>query len=105
MLSIRTQDRMALVPYDSIKIEEVGDSYFINLEYDMRSVHLGTYTTKERALEVLDEIEKHVVGRIIIPTQRYERKDYLEMGTSNPYAEVNETKIEKLPTIYQMPKE
>lgn len=59
MISIRTQDKMALVPYNMIlsiwneKNIMIGNSK----EFD-NLIKLGTYATKERALEVLDEIEE-----------------------------------------------
>jgi|LGVF01.2.fsa_nt_gb hypothetical protein len=73
MLSIRTQDRMRLVPYGYVYIEqnELGRRFKTNgtnetepfYSYDLHiyvdkviSIELGTYATKERALEVLDSI-------------------------------------------------
>ena len=102
MISIRTQDRMALVPYDKvIKIyKEEEDCYSVNVG----GWPLGHYKTKKRALEVLDEIEQYIIGKIIIPTSYSERVDHLTVG-SNLYVEKTNYKIETLPTIYQMPKE
>lgn len=108
MLSIRTQDRMALVPYDkTINItEETKVEYNNNtrvykktgkcfLETETYHKRLGTYATKERALEVLDEIEQHVVGKMLI-------KESITMPTLdfvyNPY---EPSKVE----VYRMPKE
>ena len=60
MLSIRTQNRMALVPYNNVIL--IQDDY-IDWETTeknaiiLNKVKLGTYSTKERALEVLDDIE------------------------------------------------
>ena len=65
MLSIRTQDRMALVPYDG-KIEIMGelDQNLVRLENKqvliMEYTTLGTYATQKRALEVLDEIQYYM---------------------------------------------
>jgi extradiol dioxygenase family protein len=67
MLSIRTQDRMALVPYSGVLIQYGDDRWqIVSEQADIREIRfhlkkaltLGTYATKERALEVLDEIEK-----------------------------------------------
>ena len=125
MLSIRTQDRMALVPYkETIKVKiDPKDEHCIeahkeigmfNKEKKLKEISpyslitiditLGTYATKERALEVLDEIESHVVGKLIVPMSYFERVDHLTVG-SNPYVERTYDKIETLPTVYQMPKE
>ena len=57
MLSIRTQNRMALVPYDdTIKLYEYSDNYYIQT----KGRDLGTYATKGRALEVLNSIQASV---------------------------------------------
>ena len=58
MLSIRTQDRMALVPYNRpLEVSKLLKHDICikngNNDYTM----LGTYKSKARALEVLDEIE------------------------------------------------
>jgi hypothetical protein len=55
MLSIRTQDRMSLVPYD--KQITISKSNQFNMVFDNGdTLPLGIYKSKERALEVLDEI-------------------------------------------------
>lgn len=103
MLSIRTQDRMALVPYDNqIYIKMYGDSslnkvshWEINLYVDKEKwVNLGTYKTKERALEVLDEIQQANRDSQIILYQHFDGKD----------AQLIDYTIPKQ-TEYQMPKE
>ena len=113
MLSIRTQDRMALVPYnEEVYLKECPESKkcFIRIvsvkknTLNLPFTTLGTYKTKKRALEVLDEIEQYIIGKIIIPTSYSERVDHLTVG-SNLYVEKTNYKIETLPTIYQMPKE
>lgn len=87
MLSIRTQDRMALVPYDSnIEIRPQSDpdnKWRIDLNKDCDSRTLGSYATKERALKVLDEIENCIKHN----------------------GEVSITGNDRLITIYQMPTE
>ena len=110
MLSIRTQDRMGLVPYGYIYIEqnELGKRFKTNgtnetesfYSYDLYmyvdkviSIKLGTYATKERALEVLDKIED--VARhnrfveLVIPLPNYSKQ---ELASEYEH-------------IYQMPKE
>lgn len=60
MLSIRTQDRMALVPYNGIiKITEYVNCWGISIIQE-EFKELGTYETKKRALEVLDEIQEKI---------------------------------------------
>lgn len=95
MLSIRTQDRMALVPYKgriliSIKDgvvnfkQELARNTLVIVNEDNVYTQLGTYATKERALEVLDEIEKAL-------------RDDCVFSTS--------TGAVLIPTVYRMPKE
>ena len=119
MLSIRTQDRMALVPYNkSIKIDFKYSYYdgenLISLTYlQGYTIHtnddvLGTYETEERALEVLDEIQQHVVGKILVPVPS--DKDYEKGYKPKPNSMIflNEEyrrPVEYLPTVYEMPKE
>jgi hypothetical protein len=84
MLSIRTQDRMALVPYDSaicIYERQTNELDIILQRFkkepkDLEKLYeyalamgrievglvLGTYATKERALEVLDEIQEAILS-------------------------------------------
>ena len=81
-LWIRTQDRKNLIKvnklhlcaetkftgsiYDSDTKKEYTGNYFIESEGNK----LGVYYSKERALEVLDEIQKILIGRLIIKTNR-----------------------------------
>ena len=57
-LWVRSQDRIKLIKVDEVKIETVkGGNTFIY----SHATDLGTYKTKERALKVLDEIQK-IIG-------------------------------------------
>ena len=57
-LWIRSQDRIKLIKVDEVKIETVkGGNTFIY----SHTTDLGTYTTRERALEILDEIQKDII--------------------------------------------
>lgn len=84
-LWIRSQDKMALSKYDLLIVEKTsnGEYMFIADHYK----NFGTYKTKERALEVLDEIEEHL--------------DYLNIGNINRVDE----KGFRVSTIYNMPEE
>jgi len=107
MLSIRTQDRMALVPYKYRII--ITDYTEINGEkkYEIYcDIELGTYATKKRALEVLDEIERAVYGKFIIPTAITQNENHWIYTNGIISSLVNESKeIQVLPYVYQMPKE
>ena len=58
-LWIRSQDKEELmkVDYLYIPISRTGEHFGIYTKVDVRDELLGLYKTKERALEVLDEID------------------------------------------------
>lgn len=61
---IRTQDKLGLFELKGFKIREHvfenGTKEYLVLGNDNLYNHLGTYNSKERALEVLDEISKQL---------------------------------------------
>ncbi len=61
MIIIRTQDRMTLIKCKEVYAYElcVTDKETVYRLTDGENI-LGEYKTEERALEVLDEIEKHI---------------------------------------------
>jgi len=88
---VKTQCGLALVNLDNwdaveLNIEEENDICAIKDNYS-RSSQLGIYATKERALEVLDEIEKAI-----------EDSNWV-------YSENVATKVFPQVVVYQMPKE
>ena len=99
---IRSQDRIGLINATNIYYEKIGSEHKINSVAEVSEHHLGTYKTKERALEVLDEIQVYVVGKILIPT---DYSGYNFDDTSPVNGSVVMDKIEILPTVYNMPKE
>ena len=60
-LWIRSQDKTILMKSPELRYEKRGDDHSI-LAYDtMEDFRIfGTYSTKERALEVLDEIQAYI---------------------------------------------
>jgi hypothetical protein len=93
---------MALVPYNRmIRAYRETGKYVIRVENEQA---LGTYATKERALQVLDEIERHVVGKLFLPNPLTE--DYKPANNSYIYMSGEfRQPIEYLPKVYQMPEE
>ena len=114
MLYIRTQDRMALVPLKGVifigstfpqdykdTIHKTNDQelkkklmhddskrvWLVRIEINDNEDTLGTYTSKERAIEVLDEIQEAINDN--------ENTWYHE--SNNGYGPVK--------SVYQMPKE
>ena len=78
-LWIRSQDKMNLV-----KVRQIGVNYQDNKQiianytpelYENSGGYyelLGTYKTKERALEVLDEIQDELIGSDFMPIEKNE---------------------------------
>jgi hypothetical protein len=89
---IRTQDRTRLLNIDKFFLE--GKEIKYHFDPANRFYNLGTYKTKERALEVLDEIQSVIEESDITRYEYFQGRDrelieYTYKGTQ----------------IYQMPKE
>ena len=95
-LWIRSQDRTFLRKVNTIGIVECRDFWSID---ENLTVSFGKYKTKERALEVLDEIEERImlINTINIAKDRDSLIAYKNALT--------EEKIKGLGYPYQMPKE
>lgn len=59
-LWVRNQDKENLVKVELLEIEERQKDCAIITMFQKNVAHLGIYKTKERALEVLDEIQKYM---------------------------------------------
>ena len=84
-LWIRSQDRRNLIKTERLYVSGTNDEYYIG---DSLIGHIGIYKTEERALEVLDEIQ-----RLITDLQ------YMS------YAIPNDKFTGYRPNVYEMPKE
>lgn len=96
---IRNQNKRLLMNVDTsegIRLNEYPDECWINLEYCKASYDLGRYSSKEKALKVLNEIQHTLSDSVIINGKLY----------TSP-REVNEqhtTTSERI-VIYQMPQD
>ena len=86
-LWIRSQDKEILLKVNELEIEENMIIAFDNSKYQC----LGTYKTKERALEVLDKIQKTMMSRKGILTTLNKKEEFIP--------------FENQVIIYEMPKE
>lgn len=109
---IRTQDRKRLVYCKDIEMLRLNNGdmnrYKLVSNYDKQDYFtLGTYPTEARAIEVLDEIQAHVIGRVIIPNSwnTGNLETYIKNGFILPEIAYQGPSIEYLPTIYEMPKD
>lgn len=104
-LWIRSQDRTLLTTVDRIHICQATSN-----EYDIIGTYctLGTYKTKERSLEVLDEIQKLIKPTIINTKYNCEIKDGHNKNEFDLVMQPDDSKFEIIqPTtiVYEMPKE
>lgn len=110
-LWVRSQDRECLLKTDIVMLEEIEENkeYWIyagHEKYEPYTV-FGIYHTKERALEVLDEIQNILKPRFIVDTSsiNFDGKPYEQKGVILQDCNAN-VKIEEFSTfVYEMPKE
>lgn len=88
-LWIRSQDRKYLMKCEAIMCEKTGTGYGLIVFTKNYDFNIATYKTKERALEVLDEIQKVIGPRGIVKQDQHG-------------IEVNMISV---PIVYKMPKE
>lgn len=70
-LWIRSQDKRILQKVDNIFLDANYEDKRIST-YDGDNIELGTYKTKERAIEVLDEIQDELIGSDFMPMTKDE---------------------------------
>jgi hypothetical protein len=92
-LWVRSQDKLALTKVNSIGIEY--DKKLVG--YGNICVKLGEYKTKERALEVLDEIQGKITQNEVLKTMMP------SVSTIKGYEEKFGELFKKM--VYQMPEE
>lgn len=106
-LWIRSQDKRILQKIDNIYLDaNYGNKRICNYVDDYKT-ELGTYKTKERALEVLDEIQNLLKPKYILDTSsiKPDGNFYEENGVIFQKYNAN-TEIKELSTfVYQMPKD
>lgn len=113
-LWIRSQDKMNLVKINQVSInyqdnKQIIANYVPEL-YENSSCYyelLGTYSTKERALEVLDEIQNILRPKYILDSSSIKEcgNSWVENGVIMQKYNSNAT-IQELSTyVYEMPKE
>ena len=87
----RSQDKRTLIQPNRIDIDDNAIIVWQN-NYNCDETYLGTYKTKERALEVLDEIQNLLIGYI---------NDEISQGRVSAILGTTYTKT----MFYEMPKE
>lgn len=108
-LWIRSQDKTRLTKVNDLYVVGYGNDWAID-GYHTNSVDdfdLGIYSTKERALEVLDEIESLLLPNIKLITRNYTDEEIKECSIKDlVIPPVEDVKIHEFSTyVYQMPKD
>ena len=103
-LWVRSQDKRILQKVDNIFLDANYENKRIST-YDGDNIELGSYKTKERAIEVLDEIQG-----LLQPIIKYEpivQEEYNPSYTYKHFVKVDDNiEIKELSTVvYQMPKD
>ena len=68
---MRSQDKRILQKVDNIFLDANYENKRIST-YDGDNIELGTYKTKERAIEVLDEIQDELISSDFMPIEKNE---------------------------------
>lgn len=106
-LWIRSQDNELLTKIDNVFVKSNYNNYRVYANYlsMTKTIVLGTYKTKERAKQVLDEIQL-VLYTPKFPNNTYNFKTYDSSGNLIYYPEEPKQEIVQLNTfVYQMPEE
>ena len=93
---MRSQDKRILQKVDNIFLDANYENKRIST-YDGDNIELGTYKTKERAIEILDEIEERIM---LINTINIAKDTDSLIACKNV---LTEEKIKGLNYPYQMP--
>lgn len=105
-LWIRSQDKRILQKVDNIFLDANYENKRIST-YDGDNVELGTYKTKERAIEILDEIQNILNPKYILDTSsiKPDGNSWVENGIIMQQYNAN-VEIKELSTfVYEMPAE
>lgn len=102
-LWIRSQDREKIVKSSYLSLFLSDTTWFIYTDTNTgEPFDIGKYKTKEKALEILDEIQNIISGKTILKSFDNVTSNFNDKVIIKPC----EVKIEQLNTyVYEMPKE
>lgn len=94
---IRSQDKMLLINCNNFSIEGYDNCLDIETIEAVTGTHttLGTYSTKEKALKVLDEIQEMIIGK---RKSYYTTSGYGKTLVKNEYYEDTSNMVFQMPT-------
>lgn len=100
-LWVRNQDKEILLKVNELEIETNMIIAFDGNKYQC----LGTYKTKERALQVLDEIQDILKPKMIVNTYKVEQAELCD-GTQFIQPMLDDIQVQSTTSyVYQMPKD
>ena len=103
-LWVRSQDKRILQKVDNIFLDANYENKRIST-YDGDNVELGTYKTKERAIEVLNEIQNILKPKMIVNTYKVEQAKLCD-GTQFIQPMLDDIQVQNATTyVYEMPKD
>ena len=108
-LWVRSQDKEKLIRTDNIRYMDMSDDY----DKETHSIWnnsigiLGTYKSKERALEVLNEIQKLIQPINVLYNAEIDKETFDKIKEYGMVIVKDNARIEKLydSIVYQMPEE
>ena len=99
---MRSQDKRILQKVDNIYLNANYENKRIST-YDGDNIELGTYKTKERAIEVLDEIQNILKPKMIVNTYKVEQAKLCD-GTQFIQPMLDDIQVQNATTyVYEMP--
>ena len=96
---IRSQ-KNTLVNLDNLECIGCAGIYIMAI-FNTSEVELGTYKTKERTLEVLEDIQENIESRVVADELMKSLIDRYDGDSEDEYKE----HLKKLSCVYVMPKE
>ena len=104
-LWIRSQDKKHLMKSEAILYEKTGTGYGLRAFTKNYDFNIANYKTKERALEVLDEIQNILKPKILV--RRNDNNDKVLLGAlQKGVTQKIDMEFKELSTyVYEMPKE
>ena len=105
-LWIRSQNRKDLTKIEKFYVDIDGEIY--GYAQGLESVKLGEYKTRERALEVLDEIQSLLISSFIVKCTDIGKDKIRDFSKSDAYVIPSDTTIETLHRdciVFEMPEE
>ena len=101
-LWVRSQDKECLTNISNIQYVYKNNMHGLGTYYDNLKI-LGTYKTKERAIEVLDEIQNILKPKMIVNTYKVEQAKLCD-GTQFIQPMLEDIQVQNTTTyVYEMP--